>query len=218
MKSKSVSSWRQCPYQRAIVHSCHGHRHLRVKRSRMGRPETARTCPEVSKKKNETHHQIRTTLFISSVGTHERKHKCVEVEVLNVPDTVAAFGEKLACQLAAINNTEIVFMSALFSQGSYSHPIRNSCARHMKLLLLSPIQVWLTSNSLLLKPANSFNSSIRLSLEHPLIIPLIMPATPKFPPSPDNAIWPERKTLFLLKCISELFCSAPVFLLSVSQV
>merc|ERR1712035_188809 len=73
MKSKSVS------YQRAgapSVRGCHGHRHLYVNRSRVGRPETARTCPEVSNKKNETHHQIRATLFIDSVGTHERKHKC----------------------------------------------------------------------------------------------------------------------------------------------
>lgn len=110
MKSKSVS------YQSAgvpSVHGCHGHRHLYVNRSRVGRPETARTCPEVSNKKNETHHQIRATLFINSVGTHERKHKCVVV-VLNVPDSVAVFDEELACQLAAINNIEMPLNSALF--------------------------------------------------------------------------------------------------------
>lgn len=78
----------------------------------MGRPETARTCPEVSNKKNETHHQIRATLFINSVGTHERKHKCVVV-VLNVADSVAVFDEELACQLAAINNIEMALNSAL---------------------------------------------------------------------------------------------------------
>lgn len=84
MKSKSVS------YQSASVasvHGCHGHRHLYVNRSRVGRPETARTCPEVSNKKNETRHQIRTTLFINSVGSNERKHKCVAL-VLNVSDSV----------------------------------------------------------------------------------------------------------------------------------
>lgn len=101
-KSKSVSRWWQCPYQRASVHGCHGHRHLYVNRSRVWRPETARTCPEVSNKKNETHHQIRTTLFISSVGTDERKHTCVLV-VLNVPDSVAVPDENLACQLAAVS-------------------------------------------------------------------------------------------------------------------
>lgn len=88
-------------------HGCHGHRHFYVNRSRVGRPQTARTCPEVSNKKNETHHQIKTTLFITSVGTHERKHTCAEV-VLNVPDSVAVFNEKLACQLFAINNIEKV--------------------------------------------------------------------------------------------------------------
>lgn len=88
------------------MHGCHGHRHLYVNRSRVGRPETARTCPEVSNKKTETHHQIRTTLFIDSVGTHERKQKCV-VLVLNVANRVAAFNDGLACQLASINNTVI---------------------------------------------------------------------------------------------------------------
>lgn len=95
------------------MHGCHGHRHLYVNRSRVGRPETARTCPEVSDKKTETHHQIRTTLFINSVGTHERKHKCVVV-VLNVSDSVAAFDERLARQLAAITNVEMSFSPTVF--------------------------------------------------------------------------------------------------------
>lgn len=84
----------------------------------MGRPEIATTCPEVSDKKNETHHQIRTTLFIKSVGTHERKQKCVVV-VLNVSDRVAASDEKLECQLAAINNIEMSVNPTLFSLSLY---------------------------------------------------------------------------------------------------
>lgn len=104
------------------VQGCHGHRHLYVNRYRVRRPETARTCPEVSNKKNETHHQIRTTLFISSVGTHKRKHKCVLV-VLNVPDSVAVSDENLACQLATINDADqasiIVMRFVLFLNGDW---------------------------------------------------------------------------------------------------
>lgn len=50
----------------------------------------------------------------------------------------------------------------------------------------------LTSNSLLLNQS-SFNSSVPLSLEHHLIISVIMPATPKVPPLHHNRTWPEQK-------------------------
>lgn len=72
------------------------------------------------------------------------------------------------------------------------------------------------------KPTNSFNSSIPLSLEHHLIILVIMPATPTAPPLLYNGIWPEqkkKKTMFLLKCIWLLLfvCTSLHFLLSVLQ-
>lgn len=50
----------------------------------------------------------------------------------------------------------------------------------------------LTSNSLLLNQS-SFNSGVPLSLEHHLIISVIMPATPKVPPLHHNRTWPEQK-------------------------
>lgn len=229
MKSKFVSWWWQCPYQSAgvpSVHSCHGHRHLYVNWSRVWRPETARTCPEVSNKKNETHHQIRTTLFISSVCTHERKHMCV-VTVLNLVDSVADFDEKLACQLTTINNTEMAFKPTFFWWSfcilkQWLNLSHTSCAFLYKTCFFSYSHI-LSHSGLtdfkqpVAKPTDSFNSSIPLSLEHHLIIPVIMPATHTVPPSFYNGIWPEQKAMFLLKCILPLLCVAP-FLLSVSQV
>lgn len=159
----------------ASVRCCHGHRHLHVSWSITGRLETARTCPEVSNKKNETHHQIRTALFISPVGARERTHKCTSVVLHSLMPVgckhqdgilsdimlkVVAAGAELII-LLCIKHTHAFFSHAGWND--FKQPVAN----------------------------DSFNSSIPLSPEHHLIIPVIMPPTPRVPPSPYNGIWPE---------------------------
>lgn len=151
------------------------------------RPQTARTCPEVS---NKITYAIKLGLHYSSCQWEPRRGtKSVQCWCWMCQDTVASL-----CQSGVVNSSPIT-----------QH-------RHSETDTLSHCcDVWkldfsLASHSLLIphfhsapadfkqpvaEPATSFNSGIPRSLEHHLIILLTIPATPTVPPFLHNGIWPE---------------------------
>lgn len=137
-----------------------------------------------------------------------------------------------AHHLAAINNIKVGSGPTWYWMRSY---LRQSLFSSRKPAFwptrsLSVIQVWPSFNSLLLNSPIHLIQVCLSSLEHHLIIPVIMPATPTVPPSLHNGIWPEQKAMppfemHLVTCFSfsPLFFwrgvggTSLLFLVSVSQ-